>query len=544
MGQLENDIKKFVLANAFSHGGKAQTGAIIGKLISAGTISKANITKTKPTIDKIIKDIGKLSLTKQEAELKKIYPQFFNKEKEKPHLKELPNAVIGKVVTRMPPGVSKYPHIGHSISFLINYMYAKKYKGKCYLKVDDTNPDKDAKEYVSALKKDFLDYLDVKPTSTLYASDTIPALYKLASQLIKRKKAYVCECPREKVSKLRRTGEPCNCRSNSVKVNLEKWKKMLSGDYAAGKITLRLKIDLESKNSAMRDPAIFRINKAPHYKQKKKYAVWPLYDFASIYGDVKLGVTHVLRSSEFGSFRIELQSYICDLFKWKKPTFIHYGRTSIRGGIVQGREILKLVKEGKVSGWDDPQLLTLRALRRRGIVKETYYELVKVIGLSMAPSNIEWVEVAAINRKFVDPLANRYFFISSPVKLKVAGVPKEAKLKTHPDKPKTRPIKVSTTIYIDKSDFTKYRNKQIRLKGLGNLTLKKTAELAPSAEAQTIHWVSEPNTKIQILMPNNKWVKGRGEPLIGKVKPKDIVQFERFGFVKCEAKNRFIFTHK
>jgi len=561
MPSLEKTIEKFALANAYEHEGKAQLGPIIGKLIASNAIKTEQIGLIKPRIQKIISVVNRLSLEEQEKKLKEIYPDFFKKKREERGLKELPKAKVGKVVTRIPPEPSKYDHIGHALSFLINYLYAKKYKGKCVLRFEDTNPTTSKKEYVDAIREDVLDYLGIKPNKIVFSSNDLPKMYKYAEQLIKKSKAYVCFCNREYMQRLRHEGKACKCRKTTPKENLTYWKNILNKFYKEGEAVLRLKIDMRADNQVMRDPVIFRISYDPHYLQKRKYCCWPMYDFANALEDEWCGVSHILRSAEFGEMRIELQNYIKKLFEFRQQEIFQYGRFEVAGAITQGREIRRLIEESKITGWDDPSLVTLRALKRRGIVKETYYDLAIKVGLSKTPTKIDWSLLSSINRSFVDKVANRYFFVPNPVKLEVRNAPKKiVKLKLHPDKPKKgfRKLRINSHFFITKDDAVELKKGQVlRLKDLHKIKILKTKPLVAQfykdqsldPKTKKIQWVpAKENMKVEVLMPDAKITKGLAEKTVKKLKVGDIIQFERFAFCKLEKKINdkliFCFGHR
>ncbi|MBW3010657.1 glutamate--tRNA ligase [Candidatus Woesearchaeota archaeon] len=420
----EDFIYLAALENAIKFKGQANPKALIGKVLGQFPEFRKDTKKAMQLIDKVVKKVNALSLEKQTEEMKKLSPDFFEAEKkkkkerkeEKLELPELKNATKGKVVTRMPPEPSKYNHIGHALTFLINYMYAKKYNGKCVLRFEDANPEKVTQEYIDAMKTDVLDYLDIKPDKIVIVSEDMDKLYKCAEQLIKGDHAYVCFCSQDAMGKNRREGKDCKCRKSDAKKNMDDWKKMLGRKYKPGECILRLKIDMKHKNTTMRDPVIYRIDTHKHYKYKDKYYVWPMYDFYTSIEDNWCGVSHVLRSAEF-EMRGELQNYIRSLLKMPNPETAVYGRFNIKGAITQGRDIRALIEQGKVSGWDDPSLVTLRALKRRGIVKDTYYELAVRAGMSKQQTNIDWTLISTINRKFLDESVDRYYFLKDPVEI-------------------------------------------------------------------------------------------------------------------------------
>ena len=417
-------------------------------------------------------------------------------------------------------------------------------------------------EYVDAMKKDVLEYLNIKPDKTVYVSDDMLRFYKLAEDLIKRNKAYVCFCEREKMRDLRHKGLPCECRNKPVEKNLEEWKNMLNKKYKEGECVLRLKIDLKSDNHVMRDPVIFRIIYAEHYRQKNKYPVWPMYDFENSVEEEFCGITHILRSSEFGKMRIELQDYIKDLFGFKKQEVIQYGRFNVVGAITQGREIRELIKEKKVVGWDDPRLVTLRALKRRGILPEMFYELVLKVGLSKTPTNIDWTVISSINRKILDSNSNRYFFIDYPKEIIIKGSPEmQIKIKLHPEHEErgTRNFKTNERFYISKKDFKELKEgKLYRLMHAFNFKKQKNDLVFDSKELEKykqhgekiMHWLpkQENLVNVEVMMPDAKMVKGIAEPSVKNIKINEVVQFERFGFCKLDSIEKdklvFWFTHE
>ncbi|MBD3202818.1 glutamate--tRNA ligase, partial [Candidatus Woesearchaeota archaeon] len=418
---IEKEIRKFALKNAVKFEGNANPGAVIGKIVSSFPELKKDIKKIVLKVAKLVKEVNKMSLEEQLEEIEMIAPELLVEEKKKKEKKlpELPEVVKGKVVTRLPPEPSKYLHIGHALSFLINYLYAEKYDGKCILKFEDTNPEKCKKEFADAMEDDIINYLGIDVSKIVYISDDMDYMLKKAEELIERDKAYVCFCDREKMRDLRHSGEPCECRKQSPEENMKFWESMKNRKYKEGEAVLRLKGDMESENHVMRDPVLFRILYKEHFRHKDKYCVWPLYDFENAVEDCRYGVTHILRSKEFGSMRNELQNYIKDLFGWDKQVITHYGRINIQGTISSGRKIRELIEQKKVSGWDDPSLVTLKALKRRGIVKEALYDLVYEVGLSLAETNIDWTVLSSLNRQILDPKVDRYFFIEDPVKIQI-----------------------------------------------------------------------------------------------------------------------------
>ena len=277
-----------------------------------------------------------------------------------------------------------------------------------------------------------------------------------------------------------------------------------------------------------------------------------MYDFYNSIEDSVMGVTLILRSNEF-DLRVELQDYIKDLLNLKKQTVVQYGRFNVIDFTTKGREIRDLIASKEYNGWDDPRLMTLKALKRRGIVKEAIYELTKQVGLSKNQVNLEFDMIASINRKIIDKDANRYSFVQSPVEIKIKNAPKikSISIPIHPDKKETRTIKVNK-IFISENDYKQYKEKEIRLLHLYNIKLhgkNHAAEFTSleNKDIQKINWVSS-GVKTEILMPNGKITEGIAETTIKTLKNSEILQFERFGFVKLDQKTKtkykFWFAHK
>jgi len=544
---MKDLIKKHALLNAVEYNGKANAQSVLGKVLAENPELKKDMAAIGKETAKIVKEINSWPLEKQKKELEKFGKIEKPKKEEREGLPPLPNAEMGKVVTRLPPEPSKYNHIGHALSFLINYLYAKMYKGRCILRFEDTNPEKVRKEYVDAMKEDVLDYLEIKPDKTVFTSNDMPKMYEYAEKIIADGKAYICTCTRDKMQYLRHKGVECECRNRSIEENTKLWKDMLGKKFKEGEAVLRLKIDMQALNQVMRDPVIFRITYAEHFLQKKKYCVWPLYDFQNAVEEELCGITHVLRSAEFGEMRIELQNYIKDLLGFRKQTVIQYGRFEVEGAITQGREIRKLIEEGRIKGWDDPRLVTLKALKKRGIAKETYYKIAEKLGLNPTNAKIQWHMIAAENRKIIDPISPRFFFVGEPIEILLDKVPKRTvKAPLLPGKKIYRKIPITKKIFVDKIDFVQYKRKEVRLMHFCNIILDKKAKLTSIKlkDVPKIHWVSSKNVKIRLVMPDAKEIDGLAEPDISKVKPNQTVQFERLGFARCDKTGLFYFAHK
>ncbi|MHC1604711.1 MAG: glutamate--tRNA ligase [Candidatus Methanofastidiosia archaeon] len=554
---MENKIREIVLKNAVVHGGKAETKAVVNKLLGQSPELRSRTGEIIPLINRIIAEVNRMALEEQKSQIMAIDKSFFSSQrKEKKELPPLPDARDGKVVTRLPPEPNGYPHIGHGLSFYFNYYYAKRYDGKVVLRFDDTNPKAEKLEFYEAIRKD-LEWMGLEWDAEHNMSDDMEAYYVYASKLVEMGKAYICKCPSDKVSKLRFGGNPCPCREWTVEENTTLWEKLF--DAREGECVLRLKGDMSSKNTAMRDPTMFRIIDYPHPIYGNKYRVWPVYDFACAIEDSILGITHVLRSNEF-ALRIELQDTIREMLGLRSPQTIQYSRFTIRGTPTAKRLIRPLIENGIVTGWDDPRLVTLRGLKRRGIVPQTIRGLAREMGLSTAEPEIDWSLVESINRKIIDPTSKRFFYVEDPVGLKVDGIVSEnVSLRMHPEKELgARELHIDGDFFITRDDANDLKVGDIvRLKDLCNIKIRSIGKMVESfrceenvniKDIKKIHWVPRDCVRVRVMMPSSlyngkdinplslRWSDGFGEKSITALDAGEIVQFERFGFVRIDSK--------
>ncbi|MBU0533134.1 glutamate--tRNA ligase [Candidatus Micrarchaeota archaeon] len=555
---LDSIIKKYVLKNAHDYG-KANPGAVVGKVIAEFPDAKKDMKATMAKITEEIKRVSKLSKEKIAEEMEQFEYQV-KEEKEKTI--ELPNAEKGKVVTRFPPEPSGYPHIGHAKAAWLDYEAARLYDGKMILRFDDTNPEKESQEFVDAIKNG-LQWLGINWAKESYTSDNMNDIYKAAEKLIREGKAYITTAKQEQLSDSRTTSKPLPERSLPPEVHLEKWKKMLGGKFKQGEALLLFKGDLDSLNTVMRDPALARILEKEHYRQGKKYHVWPGYDLAVVVMDYLEAITHSMRSKEY-ELRDELYYTLFDALEWKKPIMIPFSRLAIKNAPISKRLLTPLVKEKKVLGWDDPRLPTLAGLKRRGILPEAIKQFVLYFGLSRSESEPDWEVLLAFNRKLLDPEAPHYFFVSDPVELEVNGLAeKTIELNCHPKKDMgIRNLNVGSTLYISKSDADVLEKGEIfRLKDLCNVKLLKKdkkliGEIAEdNMVPKKIQWVGE-KLKCEVLIPKDllkegKYnedslghVNGYCEPSCTTLEIGTVIQFERFGFCRLDNKKplKFVFS--
>ncbi|NYZ77951.1 glutamate--tRNA ligase [Candidatus Micrarchaeota archaeon] len=561
---LEEIARKHALKNALDYG-KANAKAVVGKVLAEAPEAKKDMKKTMALVEKTVAEVNKLSSAKVEEQASGY--KFIEKKKEEGEKQlRLENAVHGKVVTRFLPEPNGFLHMGHAKAAWLSCEAARQYDGKTVLRWDDTNPEKEKQEFVEAIRED-LKWLGLEFDRESFTSDFMPRFYEFAEKLVKQGDAYACYCAKEEIARNRELQKPCEHRNAGVKENLEAWKKMVAGKFKEGEAILRLKADLNALNTVMRDPTLFRMIFTPHYRQKEKYKAWPTYDFEVSISDSLDGVTHALRSKEY-ELRDELYYYIIDKVGLRKPIIYDFSRLNIRGTLLSKRFLRPLIEEGKVWGWDDPRLPTIRGLRRRGILPEAIKTFVLSFGLSKVESEPGWDALLVENRKLLDPVGEHYFFVENPVKLVVENAEKPAvvKLSKHPVKGGERVVKHDNEFFVQESDLKKMKKNEVfRLKDLYNVKLldyskgKAKGEFSGKelVEGKKIQWVSvleaEKAELIELgdLFVNDKFNenslrvrKGVCEKACTRLKQNTIIQFERVGFARLddEKKMRFILS--
>ncbi|MEM5790669.1 MAG: glutamate--tRNA ligase [Candidatus Aenigmatarchaeota archaeon] len=555
---MRESILKHTLINAIQHEGKADFQAVLGKIIAEKPELKESIKDIAKEVKKIVEEINNLNLEEQKKKAEilgiEIKKEKFKEEKELP---PLPEAEEGKVVMRLAPFPSGPLHIGNARMVILNDEYVKKYKGKLLLVIDDTigSEEKFVIPEAYDLIVDGLNWLGVKWDGIFYKSDRLEIFYDFAEKLIKAELAYVCECGPEILRKNRRDGIECRHRKQSVEENLEKWKSMISGKYKEGEGILRLKTDMKHPNPAFRDRVLARVVEREHPRIGKKYRVWPMLEFSWAVDDLLLGITHILRGKDL------IMEDMVEEFIWtklkieKKPKFIHHGLLSIKEAKLSKTYARKAIEAGEYSGWDDPRTWSLQSLRRRGIQPEAIRKFILNMGLSLADVSVPAEILYAENRKLIDPVANRYFAVLNPVEISIKNAKevKEVKAPLHPDFKERGYRKIPLNfkkILIEKEDFEKLRRKEVGLINLFTIKLDKKAEFVSEEirfEDPKIQWVSEPNLKIKLVMPDGSVKEGIGEPALKNLKENSLIQLIRIGFARVDKIDREIvlyFSHK
>jgi glutaminyl-tRNA synthetase len=510
-------------------------------------------------------------------------------------IEDLRTGRFDHVHTRFPPEPNGYLHIGHAKALIIDFGIAREFGGKCNLRFDDTNPVKEDVEYVDAIKEDIhwlgFDWEDRE----FYASDYFEQLYRFAETLIEKGKAYVCDLTADQVREYRGTltepGKESPYRNRSVEENLDLFRRMRRGEFPEGARTLRAKIDMASPNINLRDPVMYRIiHEPPHHRTGDKWKIYPMYDWAHGQNDSMEGITHSLCSLEYENHR-PLYEWFPEQLGVFKPRQIEFARLNMNYTVMSKRKLRRLVEEKKVSGWDDPRMPTLRAMRRRGYTPEAILDFIRRVGVA---KNYSVTDVALLEECVRDDLnkrALRRMAVVRPLKLVIDNYPddltEEMDAVNNPEDPSagTRKVPFSKVLYIEQDDFREtpppkyfrlYPGNEVRLryayfvkcshvvKNEAGEVVEVHATYDPATKGgdspdgrkvkSTIHWVSAKHAKeveirlydrlfnkpdpeegeegfLACLNPNSlEILKGYVEPSLAEAKSSERFQFERVGY--------------
>jgi glutamyl-tRNA synthetase len=564
---MESDIellvKKYALQNAVKYGKAPQQGAVMGKLMGEHPELRQRAKEISPLIGTFLKDIASGTPEEWQAELEALAPELIEEltQRKEPDkgLKELPRAK-GGVVMRFAPNPNGPPTLGSTRGIVVNSEYVKKYGGRFIIRFDDTDP---------VTKRPMLEaydwyledckWLGAEPDEVVMASDRLPVYYEYAEKLIRAGHAYVCTCTQEEFKKLKDNKQACPHRDTSPEDHLHEWKRMLAGEYEERTVVLRIKTDINHKDPALRDWGAFRVVRTPHPRPEvsDKYVVWPLLDFEGAIEDHLLGMTHIIRGKDLMDSE-RRQKYVYDYLGWTYPHTSHWGRVKMHEfGKFSTSGLREAIEAGKYSGWDDPGLPTLRALRRRGIRPEALRKFFIDMGVGETDVSLSLDNLYAENRKLIDADANRYFFVWDPVKLDITGSQvTEAKLPLHPSVDRGfREITVESSVLVCSQDISDAKPGDLfRLKDLYNIRItgQGTAEFAgheietiKKGGGRIIHWAPVDGIPVKVLTPDGE-ITGTGEAGIA-TEVDNVVQFERFGYVRIDSANSEVvayFTHK
>jgi glutamyl-tRNA synthetase len=559
-------MERDALVNASRHSGAAEVGAVVGRVLGEFPELRKLAGEVSAEAAAVVKRVNSMAGEEQDRLLRSKYPDAIAvapKPTEERQLPPLANAK-GKTAFRLPPEPSGFMTIGHAMAFTINDIYSQMYDGELWLRFEDTNPRKVATKYYDNFRKGIA-WLGINPDHEKNLSDDNELIYGYGRRLLEKGEAYACSCDEAKVKKERFEGKPCVHRAQSVESSLRVWGEMLARKHAEGTYVIRLKGDMSSLDYSLRDPNIFRIIDHEHPLTGSRYTVWPTYNLANTIEDEVCGITHILRSTEFP---VALQELLREKLSFRKVEVIQFTRFNFKGTPVHKRLLRPLVEEGLVSGWDDPRMPTVDGIRRRGILPEAIRQFTLQVGYTKAEHEYDWSLLFAVNRKLLDPISRRIFFVPDPVKLTVEGAPaKTARIPFHPDADMgTREVETFGEFFIARDDAKAIaRGTVFRLMDLYNVELVSDGE-NPRAkfagdkliqDTRKIQWVTPVKVDIEVTEPgllygedgqfnqsSLKVVNGYAERAVSDVKVGEVVQFPRFGFCRLDSPGKMILAHK
>ncbi len=427
--------------------------------------------------------------------------------------KDIAEGKVTKVVTRFPPEPNGYLHIGHAKSILLNYGLAQEYGGQFNLRFDDTNPTKEKTEFVSSILDDVkwlgADFGD----RVFFASNYFEQMYEAAVKLIKKGKAYVCDLTADEIREYRGTltepGKNSPYRDRSIEENLALFEGMKNGEYEDGSKVLRAKIDMASPNINMRDPVIYRVARMTHHNTGDKWCIYPMYDFAHPIEDAIEGVTHSICTLEFEDHRPLYDWVVRELEYENPPQQIEFAKLYLTNVVTGKRYIKKLVEDGIVDGWDDPRLVSIAALRRRGFTASAIKKFMELVGISKSQSSVDYAMLEYCLRDDLKLTANRYMAVLNPIKLVIDNYPEDqveyltVENNQENEAAGTRQVAFSKYLYIEREDFMEeppkkyfrlFPGNEVRLKNAYFVTCT-GCEKDADGNVTVVHCTYDPETK-------------------------------------------------
>ena len=555
---LDEDAYRYAIKNAFLHNGKADAGAVIGKLKALH--KDVEMKSVVVAAQAAAKKVNALSAAEIERDFKKFDAEGYElKPQEKIEgLKPLEWAEgkkAEKVVTRYAPNPNGPFHLGNARAAILSHDYAKMYGGEFFVRFDDTDP-KVKKPVANAeeLFRTDLEWLGCPPRKFVFASDRLATYHSFMRKAIEMGKAYVCVCDSENWRKLISQKKACPCREKTAKEQLALFEKMVLHSFKEGEAVLRVKTDLKHPDPSTRDWWAAKIVDKPEHPNPKTKGVfvWPSYNFASAIDDHGLGVTLIIRGQEHAQNQTK-QEFLYEYFGWKYPHSIHFGRVKLEGMVLSTSKIKAGIEAGEYSGWDDPGLGTIRALRRRGFLPETLRKAIVFIGSNPNDTTISSDALASWNRELLQASGTTELtFIQAPVKLEVHACPKaEGEL----DGENVSLGDGPQSFFVPKQALEKAGvGATVRLKKAFNATLEKIEEFFASARfagAQktepVVSWLLL-GADLEVLLPDNSKVFGLVNEKILAQKIGSVVHLDRFGFVRIDsernARLQAVFCHK
>ena len=543
-------VRKYAMQNTLEYNGQGQSGSVLGRLLGERADLRPHAKSLRSLVEKEVQSANQMAQNQGLESVRELLaasnPEALERQKQQKRvgLKPLPNAIEGEVILRFAPNPNGPLTIGHSRGVVINSEFASMYSGKVVLRFDDTDtrvkpPLPDAYNWI----EDEYEWLVGRPADVIIrASERMPVYLDYARKMLEGGFGYVCRCPASNFKSLRDNSTACDCRENSIDVNILDWNAMNDGTINEGDAVVRVKTDLDLPNPALRDWPALRIQHAPHPMVGELYKVWPLLDFQSAVEDHLQGVTHIVRGKDLMD-STRKQTLLYQHFGWKYPETLYWGRVKVHefGGFSTSG-MREDINQGKFNGWDDSRLPTISALRRRGFQSQAIREFWLDLGLTQKDISISMQNIESINSTIIDSNSERRSFIRNPQNLRLDPngfeVPNKLQLLRHPDEKIDgfREWKITDDFLIEKDDYAD----EIRLKDFADVAIDDNLATINSFERTDkraiIHWLPINHSREACLItPSNDGFKTE-EGFIENIDLVEgmILQLERVGFARIE----------
>lgn len=548
----ENDAYRYAIRNAFDHKGKADAGALIGKL--KALYPNVNVKELVPFARVAAEKVNNMGMDEIHAEFDKFNAEGFELKipDKKVGLQDLDWAANEPVITRFAPNPSAPSHMGHLRPAILSYLYAKKYNGKFILRFEDTDPKiKKPLEGMEKLYLEDLAWVGITPDQIVYQSDRLEIYTDYMKQIIGLGKAYVCTCDDEEWKKMKIKKKECPCRTLSVEENVERLKKMFAHTYKQGKAVLRIKTDMHAEDPAERDWAAARIvDKPMHYKVKNVY-VWPTYNFSTAIDDHLMGVTLIIRGQQHAS-NVKKQKWIYTHFGWNFPHSFHHGKLSAPNVELSKSKMVEGIQSGKYAGWDDPKLFTVSSLRRKGFHPHAFIDMMIDLGVKPSDTELTLELMGNYNKPYVQN-APTIALLVNPIPLEVDFGPE---MDVNLDGKIVHLNAGRQPFFISKEDAQRWKNgNTFRLRNAYIAKINSMDEYHVNAQfvstrklentTQT-NWLTE-GVDAEITLPSGEKVYALAGDVLRAMNVNDEVFFPHFGYCRVDEKNekeiKLWFTH-
>ncbi len=550
--KVEEIVRKEALINALCYNGKADVKAVASRVFGKYPELRKSAREVMEVIREVVEEINAMEMKEIEELCSRLGIEKEEKRKKKDRYELEEIEVTNELpVFRIAPNPNGPLHIGHARVCVLNHEYCKKYNGILILRFDDTDAKNKYKaplrEAYDMIREDLL-WLGIEWQREILASMRLNLYYFFFKKCIENGIAYVCTCNQEEWrERVRKKREACECRSKSKKENLEDFEKMLRHEYKEGEAVGRIKTEIEKiDNPAVIDWVALRIVDNPIHPLKKAH-LWPTLDFASAIDDKVEGVTHIIRGKDLATSE-ERQRIIYDAFSWEYPKVYTYGKVFSDKYILSTSKMREMIERGEIESFSDLRLVTLRALRRRGITPEAVRRYMLRLGLNQNETKFDEEILFSENRKVIDRVARRFFAVEDCVEIKLSGsFPREVTAKISPYSSEARKIRVSERILVERKDFERFKGREVRLMHFCNVILDEEAKVTGfeiRKDVPKIHWVPKDYSFVVKLLTPDKESSLIVEENVRSVAIDEVVQFERKGFYRRESEGTFVFCHR